>query len=358
MFGDISRAANRIGVDGVVGTIEDEVGVVCDIAGDRAAGATVAELKCSGGNGGVSAIGVVSCERERVGRQFVQGTCAANHACIFHGIRAVEGECGVVCDVTRDRAGGAVVSDLECACGDECANCIGVVCGEDRCAGAGLANSKVATHRTGELVGGIRVVENHRAARNRSNGKDGAGQREVASSAAFADLKGGVRSGEGDVCRREEAGIGHGEFVVSTAADLNVLRGEDRTSAGNRSGVVRGRGIVTNGQRSGEGDIAAARYSEVAPGSVEADREVTSLEGGACALHAEEVVRGGGSVADESVAADGDIGAAGDGEGVARASRTHAEGAGIGPGRAVPGDDGGVVRGGRVMADAAVAGNE
>ena len=99
-------------------------------------------------------------------------------------------------------------------------------------------------------------------------------------------------------------------------------------------------------------------YEERVVRTAQSNGGIGEIQYGAYAFHADEVVRGGGSVADEGIAGDCDIASVCDGEGVVRARRSHSESPRVVPTRTDSRDGGGVTRGISFMADAGVFGDQ
>ena len=110
-----------------VGAVEDERAIVDDVAGDRAAGAAIAELQGAGADRGAAAVAVVGGEDRGAGADLADGAAAGDAAGKGHGVGAVEGQRAIVDDVAGDRAAGAAVAELQRAGADRGAAAVAVV---------------------------------------------------------------------------------------------------------------------------------------------------------------------------------------------------------------------------------------
>ena len=194
-----AAARNIAGKRDGIGPINDQRGIVGDVAGDRAGGAAAAQLQRTGGDRGATAIVVRAGERRRAGAELTERAATRNIAGECDGIGSIDDERGIVGDVAGDRARGAAAAQLQCAGSDRSATAIGVGAGERRRAGADLTERAAARNIAGECDG-IGPID-----RERGIVGDVAGDRTGGAAAAQLQRTGADR-------RAATIGIGAGQY--------------------------------------------------------------------------------------------------------------------------------------------------
>ena len=150
VLGDGAGAADQTGIGQRVAAVEDERGIVDDVAGDAAGRAATAERQRAGADRRGAGVGVVAGQGQCAGAALGDGAGPADQTGIGQRIAAVEDQRGIVDDVAGYAARGAATAERKRAGADRRDAGVGVVAGQRQCAGAGLRQSRRAGQRRGD----------------------------------------------------------------------------------------------------------------------------------------------------------------------------------------------------------------
>ena len=153
VFGYRAGAVDTAGVGGVIRAVEAEGGVVCDVAGDGTARATIADREPAGGNGCAAGVGVVGGEGERAIAVFGYRAGAVDGIGENQIVGTVDRKIPVVEDVPSDRARRAAIAELQGAGGNGGAGGIGEASGKDKRAVVHIHLARVGAVGRGERGG-------------------------------------------------------------------------------------------------------------------------------------------------------------------------------------------------------------
>ncbi len=126
-LGERAGAADDAGIGQCIAAVDDECGVVDDVAGHAARGAAITDLQRAGADRRVACVGVVARQRQHIVGTLGERAVAAHNAAKGQIVTTVEVERTVVDDIALDRSGGAAVADLQRPGADRGAARIGAV---------------------------------------------------------------------------------------------------------------------------------------------------------------------------------------------------------------------------------------